>query len=644
MDRSAALIDSVADAVFVLDAAGRLVETNPAALELTGAKSIDQIPDTPEQFILRYLIRNPAGSLLVPAQLVGMRALAGERVTNSESLLRTVHGRELYVSSSAAPTRDQEGRIVGAVVVCRDITGRRQREKDLQALLRLSRALAESMDPGHLLDTVLNEVGGVLGPGPTMVFLAEPEQRGVGLRAHRYCSASQVAEASFFPLDGDFPAARVLRTGQAEVCYEPPIVTLPLFARGHPVGVIHCEPLLGDELMTRDLAVFSSMADQIAMALQNAELFARVQEERLRLKAVIDSLPEAVLLTDRTGRLMASNQAAEELCGSPIPVGFSLDREDRKLLDFYHPTGERCPVGRWPLVRALRTGEPCTGEEMLVQHPGGHRIPILMNAAPLRGSDGNVDGAVAVFQSISALKEVERLKDDFISIAAHELRTPVTSIKGFAQLLYRRFRLETPGAVGTEEIRGLEVIIQQAERLARLTGTILDVSRLDLGSMQLQMEGLDLGALVQEVTGRMQITTDRHTITVHYRGRGESLAVLGDAGRLEQVLGNLVANAVKYSPGGGEVRVEIGREGDQVVVAVQDQGIGIPAEQQGLIFGRFYRAKNVSQPGFSGLGLGLYLASEILARHGGRIWVDSQPGAGSTFYFSLPALPDEDRE
>jgi signal transduction histidine kinase len=228
------------------------------------------------------------------------------------------------------------------------------------------------------------------------------------------------------------------------------------------------------------------------------------------------------------------------------------------------------------------------------------------------------------------------LRDQFLSIASHELRSPLTALLGNAQLLRRRVARE--GGISARNLQTLEVIPRQANRLRALIEAMLDVSRLDQGQLTLATAPLDLAAVARGVVDEAQVTAERHVLTCV--GAGKPIYVMGDAVRLEQVLLNLVENAIKYSPRGGQVHVRVARRNDQAEVAVTDEGIGIPEEARAHLFERFYRAPNATAARINGTGIGLYVIREIVTLHGGSIAVTSAEGRGSTFTVSLPVLAE----
>jgi two-component system, sensor histidine kinase and response regulator len=318
-------------------------------------------------------------------------------------------------------------------------------------------------------------------------------------------------------------------------------------------------------------------------------------------------------------------------------------------------------------VKALREGaydyliKPCDVEELravvargIERHQLGvqlkDRLAELEEAnATIRalneGLQERIDVATAELQEhVLQLQELDTLKSRFLSMASHELKTPLTSVSGLSQVLLRRMRRRLEQGWPTqsewlEEQRAhvdrLELLNSQTARLGRLIDELLDVSRIESGKLDFHWEQVDLSALVTEVAERLQLTTTLHTIRVDLNGFVPQ-DLIADRDHLEQVLDNLVTNAIKFSPSGGIIRVSVRSSGDSVVLSVQDPGVGIPSGQLDAIFGLFYQAEDPVSRKTGGMGLGLYISREIVARHGGRIWAESAPDRGSTFNVALP--------
>jgi signal transduction histidine kinase/GAF domain-containing protein len=378
---------------------------------------------------------------------------------------------------------------------------------------------------------------------------------------------------------------------------------------------------------------------------------AEAEAGRTLLQAVIDELPSAVyLVRGRDARLVLANRAAEEVWGAPWP-------EQQPMSDFLLASAARVfAVDGRPLqpdelstLRTARTGEAVRHRQEIIRQPNGTTLPILCNAVPVDprvlgwtasleadGTQASEPAVLVVLQDVSALKAAERLKDEFIGIAAHELRNPMAALRGFAQML----TMQTARGKGTPladwQREAIEALDQSTARLVELTDDLLDVTRLQGGRLELRPAPTDLVALVRRVVARLQVTSGQHHISV--KAQPEHIVAEVDPSRIEQVLNNLINNAIKYSPAGGAVDIVL-RENAAASVAelyVRDHGIGIPADQQARIFSRFARANNARDQGITGTGLGLYLSRELVERHGGRIWFESVEGEGSTFYVTLP--------
>lgn len=289
----------------------------------------------------------------------------------------------------------------------------------------------------------------------------------------------------------------------------------------------------------------------------------------------------------------------------------------------------------------FQTGKPYIGNEVPVdvdKHETGQVEKVYVNFVyqPYKDTDGAIRGifvhGVDVTEQVENRRKIEgllRQKDEFIGIASHELKTPVASIRGYTEVLEHKFSHKND-RMAVDMLRKMR---GQVDRLNRLITDLLDVTRVEQGRLMLRKELFDLNELVSEVVEDMQNTSAQHKIVMQ---SGKTLMVHGDRERLGQVLINFLSNAIKYSPKASDiiVRSEAAPDSSEAIVSVQDFGIGLTSEEQERLFERFYRAQNMKT--FPGLGLGLYIAAEIIARHEGRIWAHSKKGKGSTFYFALP--------
>ena len=370
-----------------------------------------------------------------------------------------------------------------------------------------------------------------------------------------------------------------------------------------------------------------SLASHCAVAIDKTRLMDRMESAHRLLLAVVDQLPQGVVIVEAPdGRLVLANRAAEKLWGGSLPAvgGGTLGLADAEGTPF--------PAGEDPLSRTLSTGEGRFGETLTVLRADGSRVTVLANHAPILDAAGRIVGAVSVLQDVAQLRALDRAKDEFLSVAAHELRNPLTSLHGNLQLLHRRVQKDPNRG---EEAARLEAIIAQSERLAQLVGRLLDVSRAELGRLDLEPGPADAAAVVRRVVDGARGLSAKHRVVAE---TPDHVPVHWDELRIEQVLTNLVGNAGKYAPE-GEVRVTLdeGQDGS-IRITVRDQGPGIPDAAKGRLFERYYRGTGEASADGNGdgLGLGLYISRLIARAHGGDITIGDAPGGGALFTLAVP--------
>jgi PAS domain S-box-containing protein len=369
----------------------------------------------------------------------------------------------------------------------------------------------------------------------------------------------------------------------------------------------------------------SDVTDLVTGRQRVEELAASVSAERDELQHILNELPEGVIVMRRDGAV-TRNRIADELLGRP----FTGLREDaRGQHTPRRPDGRRYEVRDFPITRALE-GDHVRGEEMVIYNPErGEDLNVLVSAAPVR-RDGEIVASVSVFQDITKLRAFERQRTEFFSMASHEIRTPVTAI--LLQLDLALKQISRGNGTRTEEL--ITKAKQRTRALTALINDLLDVSRLDVGKFMLDVADADLAELTRRAVEDYP-TSEQHAVRVI--SSGGRLPVRVDARRMVEVIENLVNNAVKYSPNGGAITVEIGREKDAAVIRVRDEGLGVPEPERGQIFERFFRT-SVAKP-YGGVGLGLYISREIMTRLGGEIALESSGPGGSVFKVSLPLQP-----
>ncbi|GAC1401692.1 MAG: ATP-binding protein [Chloroflexota bacterium] len=374
-----------------------------------------------------------------------------------------------------------------------------------------------------------------------------------------------------------------------------------------------------------------------ALSIREREAGARAETAEKTLAAVIERVPTGLALVDATGAVVFMNEVARRISGrlpnGEIPLAFQA--ADYRIRD---PLTHRSFNPEETAIARALAGEIVENEETIFRPPNeSEDMWVQTSAVPLYDSDGRITGAIAVFSDITADRALEQQKDDFLSAAAHDLKTPLTTIKGFSQLIQRR--LTRAGNLDPEQLSGdLRQIDATATKMVALINELQDIARIRMAeSLTLNRQPTDLVLLVgRAVVEQQQISPD-HIISVDTSEA--ELTGMWDASRLERVIANLLSNAVKYSPEGGEIEVQVVREeidGEpQARLSVRDDGLGIPAADLPRIFDRFYRASNVTG-NIGGTGIGLAAVRQIVEQHGGSATVESSEGAGTTFVVRLP--------
>jgi len=354
-----------------------------------------------------------------------------------------------------------------------------------------------------------------------------------------------------------------------------------------------------------------------ATAARLAETIRVLTEERNRAAAILGSMIEGVAVISARERVLYANRAFSQILGLE-----ALAVEDRPLIEVVRHTGLLA------VIKQALAGEKQESSEIVVGTVRPRSFAVT--AAPVQG-DG-ASGAVLVLHEISELRRLERVRQDFVANVSHEFRTPLTAIQGFAETLLGG-ALEDPA----NRRRFVEIIREHAARLARLTEDLLELARIEAGEMKLEFRPVSVQQLVESCAETVGMKAEAKQLALELMVPEGLPAVRGDANRLQEVLQNLLDNAVQYTPSGGRVEVSAARAGDQIVITVADTGIGVPQAEQSRIFERFYRVDAARSREVGGTGLGLSIARHIVEAHGGRIWVESAVGEGSRFHFSIPA-------
>jgi PAS domain S-box-containing protein len=389
-----------------------------------------------------------------------------------------------------------------------------------------------------------------------------------------------------------------------------------------------------------NVAVILATGALLLAGVRTALTFADMRSEahsralQARYELILNSAGEGIYGLDREGRATFVNAAAGEMTGhEPEDV---IGRRQHELVHHTRADGTPYPVEECPVMRSISAGAVSRMRQDLYWRKDGTSFPVEYTSTPIV-EDGEVTGAVVVFKDISERLEVDRMKEEFTSVVSHELRTPLTSIRGSLGLL-------AGGTFGELPARGqrmAEIAVENTDRLVRLINDILDIERIDSGKVKLESAGCEASELVSRAIELMgQMASDAE---IELTSSAESVPLEADPDRVLQTLTNLLSNAIKFSHRGGTVRLSCERQRGEALFAVHDKGRGIPAGKLDSIFERFQQVDASDSREKGGTGLGLPICRSIVQQHGGRIWVESELGRGSDFYFTLPAAVEPER-
>jgi two-component system phosphate regulon sensor histidine kinase PhoR len=389
------------------------------------------------------------------------------------------------------------------------------------------------------------------------------------------------------------------------------------------IGVLHAfNKRHGEDFNDEDVRLLERMARNVGSIIANLQLYREVVEEREELLQTFESLSAGLVLVSPEGRLSQINASARAV------FGLSADAIGKPLMDV---------IDNEVFIQAIQTVKGGDGvkHELTVTILGSERV-YEVQAAGVRSDDGKDLGTVVILNDVTELKNIDKMKSGFVAMASHELRTPLTAIKGFVSTLLM------DDTFSPEERREFHMIIDhECDRLKRLIDDLLNTARIEAGeSLKPLYSEVDISGLLDKVVRVQQQASVRHQVKLEVHNQLPDL-IVADEDKLDQIFTNLLNNAIKYSPEGGDVVVHAWNEGETILFGVEDQGIGIPKEHQAKVFERFHRVNNEDNRKIYGTGLGLYLVHHLVHQvHLGKIWVESEVGKGSTFYFRIPSKID----
>lgn len=385
------------------------------------------------------------------------------------------------------------------------------------------------------------------------------------------------------------------------------LIYVPLLVRGRPIGVLGVNNRSqGRDLLEQDLLVLNAMADYAAIAIDNARLFAATEAERSKLEALLTQTEDGVLVVNEDNEiLMVNGKAREALGGEAVTPGA--------------PAEESIKLER--MLGLLTTSGNLPRRDEIETNDGR-----VFNAQ--RTVISGV-GQMIVMQDITRLKELDRIKSEFVTTVSHDLRSPLTAILGYVELI------ERAGAINERQSEYVRRIKQSVDRIGNLVNDLLDLGRIEAG-LDVSKEDVSIDILLRTAVEGIRGAAETKGLSLHYTVADGLPLATGDPIRLRQAFVNLLENAVKYTPAGGAVEAEASVDGEQILVRIRDNGPGIPLADQPYLFDKFYRGSNVTADQ-QGSGLGLSIVKSIVDNHEGRIWVDSTINSGTMFTIVLPA-------
>lgn len=411
-----------------------------------------------------------------------------------------------------------------------------------------------------------------------------------------------------------------------------PVIALPLKIGRISTGLIFIlRPLEATTFSKMDRSTLSAFAEQAAISIQNARLAHMLAEEKSRMESILENSADGILSIDSSCRILGFNTAMEKLTGYTREE--VIDKDCAGVLNFRDREGQRVCFEQCPMLGGPTQGGN-HGEAQTIERQGkiltkdGRDIDVSIKYSPVRNEEGRPVNAVANVRDITQDRQLENLRETFLSMLGHELQTPLSIIKGYSSAL-------SEGKWDKQTMdKGLKIIDEESDHLSRVMNRLLLATRITSGSSPLNKELVDIPNLAAKIVRRKQGLSGLHQFETDFEGGLPP--VMADPAMIEEVLDNLVDNAVKYSPRGGRITISGKHEKDMVRITVSDEGLGIPARARRHLFERFYRVDRGSGQNIKGLGLGLFICKTIIEAHGGIISVSSREGKGSQFSFTLP--------
>ncbi len=514
------------------------------------------------------------------------------------------------------------------------------RVRQREYLLAIGRALSAELELHDVLRIILQATVDFISGRAGIVVLADPTDRafhvatGYGFQREVYTQFEKLLRGLPYDEGAERESIQEINVGVKRIAQATnlgltQVLPLPLLSGESLIGLIYVFQVGRYQINPDAASLLQSFADQAAIAVKNARLVERLIAERNRLGAILEASADGVMILDPYLRITVFNRALSVMTGWDAAATIDLLHDD---------------IIRWKSLKtdldlrvALANGWPLPNAAHLtvegeLERRDGKSISLSITYAPMLDTRGRMTDIIANVRDLTRYREEQELQKTFVSVISHELKTPVSIIKGYAGTLKRQDANWSPEV----QQEYLEVIEEESDRLTDLIDNLLEASRVQAGTFKLEMNELLLPGLVAAATKKFASQTDKHTFKVRFPP--DFPLVQGDERRLNQVLNNLFSNAIKYSPNGGPIEITGELHNNYVTLSIRDHGIGIPEHQQHRIFQKFSRLDNALSRKTEGTGLGLFLTKAIVEAHGGQIWfANNSDGPGTTFTFCLPA-------
>lgn len=644
-----AVFANLEEAVVIMDKEGKFLLFNPVAEKIGGAMTQAAMSEWSKLYGIFY----PDGiTPFPPENLPNVLALHGQKVANMELVIKNEHVPEgIYVIASASPITNIVGTLEGAILVFRDITDRKKMEEKIE---RHEQELQEYVD--HMS----NFNAKVALDGRLILVNKIAEQ--VSGMPHEALMKTNFLEGQWWSFDPEVQervrAAFKRAVGGETISYEEKLLAfgkeviwinftlVPVADTKGKTSFIIAEGLNITDRKTMEQKLASYTKDletevlhrtmELKSQLEHTkEAQAIIEEENEHSKILLESIGDGIVVTDQNGKVLNMNQSAEEMFG--IKKQSAAGDVFWDIVQFEDENGKIVPKENRPTFRSIHSLEKVTGTYTFLQKGDG-KLTAIATSTPVIYR-GKVAGVIVVFHDVTREKEIEKSKTEFVSLASHQLRTPLSSIRWRTEEMLS----EEIGPLNDTQKQYAQKVYNANQRMIKLTDMFLDVSRIETGSLHLVPESVNLPTLHKEALSDLSALIAEKKLSLESDIEETLPPILTDRNCLLTVLQNLLSNAVKYTPNGGKIKITAASLGETITVSISDTGYGIPKNDQSRIFTKLFRAGNISERETDGNGLGLYLVKSTLELLGGKIWFESQEDKGTTFFFEIPihkTLPD----